>query len=45
MNGLENRGILMKEGAMQSLFEKLGGTCTLGKDDMCYPNLMVEEAD
>ena len=27
---------------MKSLFEKLGGTYTLGKDGMYYPNLTVE---
>ena len=30
---------------MKSLFEELGGTYTLGKDGMHYPNLMIEEAD
>ena len=30
---------------MKSLFEELGGTYTLGKDGMYYPNLMLEEAD
>ena len=30
---------------MKSLFEELGGTYTLGKDDMYYPNLTIEEAD
>ena len=30
---------------MKSLFEELGGTYTLGKDGMYYPNLMIEEAD
>ena len=29
----------------KSLYEELGGTCTLGKDGMYYPNLMIEEAD
>ena len=29
---------------MKSLFEELGGTYTLGKDGMYYPNLMIEEA-
>lgn len=28
---------------MKSLFEELGGTYTLGKDGMYYPNLMIEE--
>ncbi|MBQ9263462.1 MAG: TnpV protein [Clostridia bacterium] len=30
---------------MKSLFEELGGTYTLGKDGMYYPNLLVEETD
>ena len=30
---------------MKTLFEELGGTYTLGKDGMYYPNLMIEEAD
>ena len=30
---------------MKSLFEDLGGTYTLGKDGMYYPNLMIEETD
>ena len=30
---------------MKSMFEELGGTYTLGKDGMYYPNLMIEEAD
>lgn len=30
---------------MKSLFEELGGTYTLGKDGMYYPNLMIEETD
>ena len=30
---------------MKSLFEELGGTYTLGKDGMYYPNLMIEEAN
>ena len=30
---------------MKSLFKELGGTYTLGKDGMYYPNLMIEEAD
>ena len=30
---------------MKSLFEELGGTYTLGKDGMYYPNLMLEETD
>ena len=30
---------------MKSLFEELGGTYTLRKDGMYYPNLMIEEAD
>ena len=30
---------------MKSLFEELGGTYTLGKDGMYYPNLIFEEAD
>lgn len=30
---------------MKSLFEELGGTYTLGKDGMHYPNQMIEEAD
>ena len=30
---------------MKSLFEELGGTYTLGKDGMYYPNLMIEKAD
>ena len=30
---------------MKSLFEELGGTYTLGKEGMYYPNLIIEEAD
>ena len=30
---------------MKSLFEELGGTHTLGKDGMYYPNLTIEETD
>ena len=30
---------------MKSLFEVFGGTYTLGKDGMYYPNLMIEETD
>ncbi len=30
---------------MKSLFEELGGTYTLGKDGMYYPNLIFEEVD
>ena len=30
---------------MKSLFEELGGTYTLGKNGMYYPNLAIEEAD
>ena len=30
---------------MKSLLEELGGTYTLGKDGMYYPNLAIEEAD
>jgi hypothetical protein len=30
---------------MKSLFEELGGTYTLGKDGMSYPNLAIEETD
>ena len=30
---------------MKSLFEELGGTYTLGKDGMLYPNLMIEASD
>ena len=30
---------------MKSLFEELGGTYTLGKDGMYYPNLAIEETD
>ena len=30
---------------MKSLFEDLGGTYTLGKDGMYYPNLIIEKAD
>ena len=30
---------------MKSLFEELGGTYTLGKDGMYYPNLMIEEVN
>ena len=30
---------------MKSLFEEFGGTYTLGKDGMYYPNLMIEEAN
>ena len=35
----------MEENTMKSLFEELGGTYTLGKDGMYYPNLITEEAD
>jgi len=35
----------MEANTMKSLFEELGGTYTLGKDGMYYPNLMIEEAD
>ena len=30
---------------MKSLFEEFGGTYTLGKDGMYYPNLMIEDTD
>ncbi|MBQ9265148.1 MAG: TnpV protein [Clostridia bacterium] len=30
---------------MKSLFEELGGTYTLSKDGMYYPNLTIEETD
>ena len=30
---------------MKSLFEELGGTYTLGKDGMYYPNLTIEETE
>ena len=30
---------------MKSLFEKLGGTYTLGEDGMYYPNLTIGEAE
>ena len=30
---------------MKSLFEELGGTYTLSKDGMYYPNLAIEETD
>ena len=30
---------------MKSLYEEFGGTYTLGKDGMYYPNLMIEETD
>ena len=30
---------------MKSLFEELGGTYTLGKDGMYYPNLTIEKTD
>ena len=30
---------------MKSLFEKLGGTYTLGEDGMLYPNLTIEATD
>ena len=30
---------------MKSLFEEFGGTYTLGKDGIYYPNLMIEEVD
>ena len=35
----------MEENTMKSLFEELGGTYTLGKDGMYYPNLAIEETD
>ena len=30
---------------MKSLFEELGGTYTLGKDGMFYPNLTIDNSD
>ena len=30
---------------MKSLFEELGGTSTLGKDGMYYPNLVIDDRD
>lgn len=30
---------------MKSLFEELGGTYTLGKDGMYYPNLTIDDTD
>ena len=30
---------------MKSLFEELGGTYTLGKDGMYYPNLAIDDSD
>ena len=30
---------------MKSLFEELGGTYTLGKDGMYYPNLSIDDGD
>ena len=30
---------------MKSVFEELGGTYTLGRDGMLYPNLVVNESD
>ncbi len=30
---------------MKSLFEELGGTYTLGKDGIYYPDLIIEKAD
>lgn len=30
---------------MKSLFEEFGGTYTLGKDGMYYPNLMIDSSD
>ena len=30
---------------MKSVFEELGGTYTLGRDGMFYPNLVVDESD
>ena len=30
---------------MKSLLEELGGTYTLSKEGMYYPNLMIKEAD
>jgi len=35
----------MEENTMKSLFEELGGTYTLGKDGMYYPNLMIDDND
>ena len=35
----------MEETQMKSLFEELGGTYTLGKDGMLYPNLTIEDTD
>ncbi len=30
---------------MKSVFEELGGTYTLGRDGMFYPNLVVDESN
>lgn len=30
---------------MKSLFEELGGTYTLGEDEMYYPNLTIDDTD
>ena len=30
---------------MKSLFEEVGGTCTLGEDGMLCPNLRIEASD
>ena len=35
----------MEENTMKSQFEELGGTYTLGKDGMYYPNLAIDETD
>lgn len=35
----------MEENTMKSLFEELGGTYTLGKDGMYYPNLTIDDND
>lgn len=35
----------MEENTIKSLFKELGGTYTLGKDGMYYPNITIEETD
>ena len=35
----------MEENTTKSLFEELGGTYTLGKDGMYYPNLTIDDND
>ena len=36
---------LKEETMMKSLYEELGGTYTLGDDDMLYPDLVIGDKD